>query len=109
MPKIDVHEQQREILQRERQIATALQACLIDIKGLDAHATTLEEVISSLEELFLLVMVGEFNAGKSALINALLRTPVLAEGVTPTTAKITKIRYGTENRQVQLDRETVEQ
>jgi small GTP-binding protein len=109
MPTIDVHEQQRDILQRERRLANTLQTCLIGIEGLGTHAPTLEQVISSLEELFLLVVVGEFNAGKSALINALLRAPVLPEGVTPTTAKITKIRYGTQNRQVQLDQETVEQ
>src|SRR6266581_4749546 len=109
MPPIDVHEQQRDILQRERRLANALQTCLIGIEGLGMHAPTLEQVISSLEELFLLVVVGEFNAGKSALINALLRAPILPEGVTPTTAKITKLRYGTQNRQVQLDQETVEQ
>ena len=109
MPTIDVHEQQQDILQRERRLANALQTCLIGIEGLGTHAPTLEQVISSLEELFLLVVVGEFNAGKSALINALLRAPVLPEGVTPTTAKITKICYGAQNRQVQLDQETVEQ
>src|SRR6266571_2905655 len=109
MPPIDVHEQQRDILQRERRLANALQTCLIGIEGLGTHAPTLEQVISSLEELFLLVVVGEFNAGKSALINALLRAPILPEGVTPTTAKITKIRYGAQNRQVQLDQETIEQ
>ncbi len=109
MPKIDAHTQQREILQRERQIANALKTCLVNIEGLDIHASTLEQVITSLDELFLLVIVGEFNAGKSALINALLRSPVLPEGVTPTTAKITKIRYGEQNRQVQLDQYTIEQ
>src|SRR5947209_792448 len=109
MAKIDVREQQRDILQRERQIANALQACLVGTEGVDAHATTLEQVITSLDELFLLVIVGEFNAGKSALINAMLRGAVLPEGVTPTTAKITKVRYGVQNRQIQLDSETVEQ
>ena len=39
-------------------------------------------------------MVGEFNAGKSAFINALLGTRVLDEGVTPTTAQIHLIRHG---------------
>ncbi len=109
MAKIDVREQRRDILQQERQIANALQACLVGTEGVSAHATTLEQVIASLNELFLLVIVGEFNSGKSALINALLRASVLEEGVTPTTAKITKIRYGEQIRQIQLDRETVEQ
>lgn len=109
MPKIDAHTQQRAILQRERHIANALKTCLVNIEGVDIHASTLEQVISSLDELFLLVIVGEFNAGKSALINALLRSPVLPEGVTPTTAKITKIRYGEQSRQMQLDQYTIEQ
>ena len=46
---------------------------------------TLARSIRQLDELFLLVVVGEFNAGKSAFINALLGQRVLEEGVTPTT------------------------
>ncbi|GAC1622873.1 MAG: dynamin family protein [Ktedonobacteraceae bacterium] len=96
-------------MERERQLAIAVRACLVGFEGIDIYAATLEQVLASLDELFLLVIVGEFNAGKSALINALLRAPVLEEGVTPTTAKITKVRYGVENQRVQLDRDTVEQ
>ncbi|MEJ2082452.1 MAG: dynamin family protein, partial [Acidobacteriota bacterium] len=40
------------------------------------------------------MVVGEFNAGKSAFINALLGQPVLQEGVTPTTTRINLIKYG---------------
>nr|MCU0256292.1 dynamin family protein [Vicinamibacterales bacterium] len=40
------------------------------------------------------VVVGEFNAGKSAFVNALVDTDALAEGVTPTTARITVVRHG---------------
>lgn len=50
--------------------------------------------IRQLEELFLIVVVGEFNAGKSAFINALLGRPVVEEGVTPTTAQIQLLKYG---------------
>ena len=109
MPGTDTHTQQHTILQQERQVANELRSCLVNIEGVDIHATTLDQVLTSLDELFLLVIVGEFNAGKSALINALLRAPVLTEGVTPTTAKITKVRYGTQNRQIQLDQYTIEQ
>jgi small GTP-binding protein len=52
------------------------------------------QAASDLDDLFLLVVVGEFNAGKSALLNAILGERVLEEGVTPTTAEITVIRYG---------------
>ncbi len=50
--------------------------------------------IRQLDEFFLLVVVGEFNAGKSAFINALAGQQVLLEGVTPTTAKIHLVKYG---------------
>ncbi len=41
-----------------------------------------------------LVVAGEFNAGKSAFINALLGRSLLEEGVTPTTQGITRIEHG---------------
>lgn len=54
----------------------------------------LDQAGKDLEEMFLLVVVGEFNAGKSAFINALLGATATEEGVTPTTSAITLIRYG---------------
>ncbi|MBL8056313.1 MAG: dynamin family protein [Anaerolineales bacterium] len=56
--------------------------------------TTLQQAIQQLDELFLMVVVGEFNAGKSALLNALLGERVMAEGVTPTTARVTLVKWG---------------
>src|SRR6266550_7754935 len=50
--------------------------------------------ITQLDEFFLLVVVGEFNAGKSAFINALVGQPALVEGVTPTTAQIHLLKHG---------------
>ncbi|GHO43532.1 dynamin family protein [Ktedonospora formicarum] len=94
MPKAALHERQQEILQEERRIATELQACLAGFVGTDAHAETLRQVTSSLEDLFLLVVVGEFNSGKSALLNTLLRQEVMEEGVLPTTSQIAILRYG---------------
>jgi small GTP-binding protein len=38
-------------------------------------------------------VVGEFNSGKSAFINALAGQPLMEEGVTPTTARVTPVRY----------------
>lgn len=90
-----LQEQQRELFQRERALVGELQTSLVQFAEIDpAHVKTLREVMTALDELFLLVIVGEFNAGKSATINALLRAPVLKEGVTPTTAAITLLRYG---------------
>jgi small GTP-binding protein len=49
--------------------------------------------VEQLDDFFLLVVVGEFNAGKSALINALLGERVLLEGVTPTTTQVQVLRH----------------
>ncbi|MEM7578673.1 MAG: dynamin family protein [Cyanobacteria bacterium P01_A01_bin.80] len=47
---------------------------------------------------FRLAVVGEFNVGKSTLINALLRRKILSEGRQPTTAAITTLRFGEAER-----------
>ncbi|MDP9003105.1 MAG: dynamin family protein [Myxococcota bacterium] len=52
------------------------------------------ELVHKLEEdRFHLVVVGEFNHGKTTFVNALLGEPVLPVGVTPTTAAIHHIRW----------------
>lgn len=56
--------------------------------------TALAASVEQLDDLFLVVVVGEFNAGKSSLLNALVGEVVLAEGVTPTTSQIHVIRWG---------------
>ncbi len=108
MAKQVLQEQQREFFQQERQIAKELQTCLFGFEGADAYAATLRQVESALDELFLLVIVGEFNAGKSACINALLHANVLEEGVVPTTTQITMLRYGEQNEQHQRDHSLLE-
>lgn len=42
---------------------------------------------------FNLAVLGEFRRGKSTLINALLRTPVLPADIVPTTASVNRITY----------------
>jgi small GTP-binding protein len=61
-------------------------------EGIDLYH--LRDALHQLHELFLLVVVGEFNSGKSALINAMLGAPYLKEGVTPTTDRVYVLRYG---------------
>jgi len=85
---------QKELLESERSLLAEVNAGLErnQIPAEDLRA--LADSVDQLDELFLLVVVGEFNAGKSALINALLGQEVLAEGVTPTTSKIHHIGWG---------------
>jgi small GTP-binding protein len=60
-----------------------------------ADRQRLLDVAQDLRDMFFLVVViGEFNAGKSTLINALLRDNLLPTGVTPTTEMIELIRHG---------------
>ena len=40
---------------------------------------------------------GEFNSGKSSIINALLGEDVVAEGVTPTTSEVCVVGHGDGN------------
>ena len=82
------------MVREERRILTDLRTSLVRFGASDDNLAPLERSIEQLDELFLLVVVGEFNAGKSAFINALDRQRVLEEGVTPTTAQVTLIRFG---------------
>lgn len=52
---------------------------------------------------FLIVLVGPFSAGKSAIINALIGQPILETGPTPTTNRITILRYGPTDHEVRAD------
>lgn len=54
----------------------------------------LMEVAQDLRELFfLVVIIGEFNAGKSTFVNAMIGESLLPIGITPTTEAIELIRY----------------
>lgn len=84
--QLKIRAAERETLQQIRQVIEPLEPDPTEVEAL-------RQAEADLEELFLLVVVGEFNAGKSAFINALLGEVVLPEGVTPTTATINLVRY----------------
>ncbi len=96
-----LNDQQDLLLKDERKLLNDLRVTLVSFDATREDQETLTSAIDQLEELFLLVIVGEFNAGKSAFINALLGQRLLKEGVTPTTTQINIIRFGEEqDRQV---------
>jgi predicted GTPase len=65
--------------------------------GFARAAEKVAEQAARYQEPFRLVVVGEFNAGKSALINALLGHPsFLLEGRVPTTGSITEVWWDRE-------------
>jgi len=86
----------RELLGDVRRHLGDLRVALVRAGARDDEQKALGRSITQLDELFLLVVVGEFNAGKSAVINALLGEPVLEEGVIPTTTRIEVLRHGAE-------------
>lgn len=88
-----LNETTRALLRDERIVFGRIRE-LLAANGATAQAIEqLRQAELDLDEPFLLVIVGEFNAGKSAFINALLGESVLREGVTPTTAVVTRVRY----------------
>jgi small GTP-binding protein len=87
-------DEQARFLREEKETLAEIRLALADV-DLPADAlTTLQDAILQLDELFLVVIVGEFNAGKSALVNALLGEKVLQEGATPTTSRVTLVKWG---------------
>ncbi len=85
---------QKDLLRAERETLHRLQEALVQAEANENDRAALRDALLQLDDFFLVVVVGEFNAGKSALINALLGERVLAEGVTPTTTQVNLIRYG---------------
>jgi small GTP-binding protein len=85
---------QDRLLRQERQLLGNLSVILARLDAPEDDLAQLRRSLSQLDELFLLVVVGEFNAGKTAFLNALLGERVLKEGVTPTTSTIHLLSYG---------------
>ncbi len=81
-------------LDQARELLATVRDALVEFGATPADLKALATSTRQLDELFLLVVVGEFNAGKSAFVNALLGHRVLQEGVTPTTAQIQVLQYG---------------
>lgn len=87
-------DRQHELVDEELAILTRLGVLLDEYPATEADRRQISEARDQLTSLFMLVVVGEFNAGKSAFINALIGGQILPEGVTPTTAVINILTYG---------------
>ena len=87
-------QQQNELLAAELAALEKLSAILDAYPATDDDKEALEDAAEQLTSLFLLVVVGEFNSGKSAFLNALVGARIMPEGVTPTTSVINLLQYG---------------
>jgi len=86
--------QQGELVALERKLVLQVRDALAQSDGARADLDRLASLVHEMDELFLLVIVGEYNSGKSTFINALLGDEVFAMGDLPTTRAISILRYG---------------
>ncbi|HUS27631.1 MAG TPA: dynamin family protein [Kofleriaceae bacterium] len=88
---LEHHKQaKREIITRYKQLADVAESVGMVTLANDIRTTRIPKIES---EKFHLVVLGEFNHGKSTFVNALLGQDVLPTGITPTTASINHVLY----------------
>jgi len=90
---LEHHKQaKREIIARFTQLAEVAESVGMISLARDIRTTRIPKLES---ERFHLVVLGEFNHGKSTFVNALLGAETLPTGITPTTAAINHVVYST--------------
>jgi GTPase Era involved in 16S rRNA processing len=83
----------REIIARFQQLAEVADSVGMMTLARDIRTTRIPKLES---ERFHLVVLGEFNHGKSTFVNAMLGSEILPTGITPTTAAINHVVYAPE-------------
>lgn len=81
------------IIHDEQKMLSSLMTCLHSIDAPKDDIDLLADTRMRIDDLFLIVVVGEFNAGKSTFINGLIGSNLMKSGVLPTTAKICIVRH----------------
>ncbi|RAL39155.1 hypothetical protein DM860_015691 [Cuscuta australis] len=99
-----LHEREQQLIEAEKLILHETINAIKTATPLMEEVSLLFDAVSQLDDPFLLVIVGEFNSGKSTFINALLGERYLKEGVVPTTNEITSLRYCESNNLQQCER-----
>src|SRR6478735_1602693 len=88
---LEHHKQaKREIIARFKQLADVAELVGMVTLARDIRTTRIPKLEA---ERFHLVVLGEFNHGKSTFVNSLLGQDVLPTGITPTTASINHVVY----------------
>lgn len=89
---------QSDLVGLERRLVLRVRDAITKAGGPPDDLERLAALVHEMDELFLLVVVGEYNAGKSTFINALLGDEVFETGDLPTTRAISILRYGDSTR-----------
>ncbi|XP_022758214.1 probable transmembrane GTPase FZO-like, chloroplastic isoform X2 [Durio zibethinus] len=90
---IKVEDREKQLIEKERSVLIEAINVFQKAAPLMEEISLLIDAVAQIDEPFLLAIVGEFNSGKSTVINALLGERYLKEGVVPTTNEITFLRY----------------
>src|SRR5215213_6234608 len=90
-----VDERLRPFIEAEKELLGTLHGLATAGEHVE-DARRLGEIMAGIDELFLLVIVGEFNSGKSSFINALFGQKIRVEGPVPVDDRITIMHYGEE-------------
>ncbi|UCC52225.1 MAG: dynamin family protein [Anaerolineaceae bacterium] len=92
--ELTLNSEQDELLKQTRETLGHLREVLAETEATPSDRKALTDSVRQLDELFLLVVAGEFNSGKSAFINTLLGESLQEVGVTPTTDQIYWLKFG---------------
>ncbi len=96
---VEVREVIKELVAREKLLIGDLRGLLSRLDASESDLIDLKTALRDLEGIFMLVVIGEYNAGKSSLLNALVGEKVMPEGVTPTTDRVVIVNYGETERE----------
>ncbi|MDQ3755611.1 MAG: dynamin family protein, partial [Acidobacteriota bacterium] len=88
-----VDERLRLLIESEKELLKSLHGLAV-AGGHAEDARRLSDILGGIDELFLLVVAGEFNSGKSSFINALFGEKARVEGPVPVDDRITIMHYG---------------
>lgn len=97
----------QRLLRREAELLVKLRE-ILEVEQVDEQKRV-EDLLAGLEDLFTVVIVGEFNAGKSSFINALFGEKLRAEGPIPVDDRISLLRFAEEPRTRPLSEFVLEQ
>ncbi|CAK7346601.1 unnamed protein product [Dovyalis caffra] len=98
---VKLEDREKQLIEKEKSILLEAIDVIQEATPLMGELSLLIDAVSQIDEPFLLAIVGEFNSGKSTVINALLGKRYLNEGVVPTTNEITFLRYSKSNSEEQ--------
>ncbi len=96
---VELREATKELVAREKLLIGDLRGLLSRLDASESELIDLKTALRDLEGIFMLVVIGEYNAGKSSLLNALVGEKVMPEGVTPTTDRVVIVNYGETERE----------